>query len=407
MVLQDAVDHLNDLVSLMTVSQGQKFPSPSRISDMRTWLSTAITDQETCLDALEEANSTCLGNVKLAMRNSTEFTSNSLAIVTKVVSLLASFNLPIHRRLLGLFGSNFHLGWLWRGRRLLLGVNLRPNITVAQDGMGNYKKIEDVVEAIPKNGLSRFVIYIKARVYKENVHLDKSKWNVMVYGDEKTRTIVTGDLNFVDGTPTYAMATFAVVGKGFIARDMGFANGAGAEMHQAVAFQSQSDLSVVYRCAFDAFQDTLYAYSSRQFYQDCDVMGTIDFIFRNAAAVFQNCTILPRQPLSFQYNTLPAQGNPGRVWKAYSTTVFMKSTIGPLLSPKGWTNWTTDVQPPKTIFYGEYMNIGPGSKTSGRVKWPGYLPALTMDQAEKFTVGSFIQGKAWRPQTGVDFNPSL
>ncbi|KAL3723557.1 hypothetical protein ACJRO7_035692 [Eucalyptus globulus] len=434
-VLQDAIDHLNDTASLMEVNQGQKLPSPSTVTDMRTWLSTAITHQETCLDALEEANSTLLGDMRLAMRNSTEFTSNSLAIVTKIVSLIAAYDVPIQRRLLGFGGARSDLpSWVGpANRRLLQAVNLRPNLTVAQDGTGNYKTIKDAVEAIPEKSLSRFVIYIKAGVYKENVLLDKNKWNVMMYGDGKTSTIVTGNLNFVDGTPTYSTATFTVIGKGFIARDMGFVNTAGAAKQQAVAFLSQSDLSVMYRCAFDAFQDTLYASTNRQFYRDCDVTGTIDFIFGNAVAVLQNCTILPRQPLSSQYDTLTAQGNSdpnqnggisiqncritpngnltaqtylGRPRKAYSTTVFMGSSIGPFLSPKGWTEWTPNVQPPVTIFYGEYVNTGAGSNTSGRVKWPGYHPALTSDQARKFTVGSFIQGNAWLPQTGVAFDPS-
>ncbi|KAI6700321.1 hypothetical protein NL676_014645 [Syzygium grande] len=434
-VLQDAVDHLNDSVSLAEVNQGLQLLSPYKISDMRTWLSTAITDQETCLDALEEANSTHLGNMKLAMQNSTELTSNSLAIATKIMRLLASFNAPIHRRLLGFRARSVFPSWVGPAdQRLLQEVNLRPNLTVAQDGTGNYKTIRDAVEAIPKKSLSRFVIYVKAGVYEENVLLDKSKWNVMMYGDGKTRTIITGDLNFIDGTPTFTTATFVVVGKGFIAKDLGFANTAGPAKLRAVAFRSQSDLSVMYRCAFDAFHNTLYAYANRQFYSDCDITGTVDFIFGNAAVVLQNCTILPREPLSFLYDTLTAQGKSdpnqntgisihkcritpngnltaetylGRLWKAYSTTVFMESSIGPFLSPKGWTEWIADVQPPNTIFYGEYMNTGPGSNTSGRVTWPGCHPALTVDQARKFTVGSFIQGNAWLPVTGVPFDPSL
>ncbi|KAF8027471.1 hypothetical protein BT93_E0392 [Corymbia citriodora subsp. variegata] len=434
-VLQDAIDHLNSSVSLMEVTQGLELLSPSSITDMRTWLSTAITDQETCLDVLEEVNSTRLGDMKLAMRNSTKFASNSLAIITKIVSLLAAFNIPIHRRLLG-FEARFDLS-IWVGpadRKLLRIVNLSPNLTVAQDGTGDYKTIKDAVQAIPEKSLSRFVIYIKAGIYKENVFLDNNKWNVMMYGDGKTNSIVTGDLNVVDGTPTFATATFAAEGKGFIARDMGFANTAGPAKQQAVAFRSQSDLSVMYCCAFDAFQDTLYVYANRQLYRDCDITGTVDFIFGNAAAVFQNCTILPRQPLSSQYDTLTAQGKSdpnqnsgisihkctitpngnltastylGRLWKDYSTTVFMESSIGPFLNPKGWIEWTPNVQPPDTIFYGEYMNTGPGSNETGRVNWPGYRPVLTTDQAGTFTVGSFIQGNEWLPQTGVPFDPSL
>lgn len=205
---------------------------------MRTWQSTAITNHETCLDALEEANSTRLSDMKLAMRNSTKFTSNSLAIVTKIMSLLAAFDVPIRGRFLGFGGARSDFpSWVSpANRRLLQAVNLRLNLTVAQDGMGNHKMIKDAVEAIHEKSLLRFVIYVKVGVYKENMLLDKSGWNVMMYGDGKACTIVTGDLNFIDGTPTFVMETFAIVGKGFIARDMGFANTAGPAKHQAVAF---------------------------------------------------------------------------------------------------------------------------------------------------------------------------
>ncbi|KAI7756536.1 hypothetical protein M8C21_003813 [Ambrosia artemisiifolia] len=90
--------------------------------------------------------------------------------------------------------------------------------------------------------------------------------------------------------------------------DMGFINTAGPEKHQAVAFRSGSDFSVFYRCSFDAYQDTLYPHSNRQFYRECDVTGTIDFIFGNAAVAFQNYNIMPRQPLANQFVTITAQG---------------------------------------------------------------------------------------------------
>lgn len=220
-----------------------------------------------------------------------------------------------------------------------------------------------------------------------------------------------------------------------MARDIKFINTAGAAKHQAVAFRSGSDMSVYYQCAFDAFQDTLYAHSNRQFYRDCDITGTIDFIFGNAAVVFQNCNIQPRQPLPNQFNTITAQGKKdpnqntgisiqkcrfsaydsnltaptylGRPWKDFSTTVIMQSEIGSFLKPMGWMSWVSGVDPPGTIFYGEYMNTGPGSAVDQRIKWVGYRPALTEAEAGKFSVGSFIQGPEWLPATTVTFDSNL
>lgn len=219
-----------------------------------------------------------------------------------------------------------------------------------------------------------------------------------------------------------------------MAKDMTFINTAGPEKHQAVAFRSGSDQSVYYRCTFDAFQDTLYAHSNRQFYRECDIIGTIDFIFGNAAVVFQNCNIKPRQPLANQFNTITAQGKKdpnqntgisiqkctfsplatltaptylGRPWKNYSTTVIMQSDIGSFLNPLGWKEWISNVDPPSTIFYAEYQNTGAGSSTGQRVKWPGYKPSLTNVEAGKFTVGTFIQGRVWLPETSVTFEQAL
>ncbi|KAK4591525.1 hypothetical protein RGQ29_021651 [Quercus rubra] len=437
-LFEDAVDRLNDSISSMEVGSDDKLLSPAKINDMKTWLSTTITDQETCLDSLQDLNSTVLDYMKIATKNSTEFTSNSLAIVAKVLGLLAEFNLPIHRRLLGFEeseGSDEFPTWVSHGdRRLLQEINLTAHATVAKDGSGDYTSISKAVEAVPKKSETRFVIHVKEGKYVENVVMDKSKWNVMMYGDGKDKTIVSGSLNFVDGTPTFSTATLAVAGKGFIARDMGFVNDAGAAKHQAVAMRSGSDLSVFYRCKFDAFQDTLYAHSNRQFYRECDITGTIDFIFGNAAVVFQSCNIMPRQPLPNQFNTITAQGKKdpnqntgisiqkctlspfdnvtastylGRPWKAYSTTVIMQSEIGSFLNPLGWISWVTNVDPPSTIFYAEYQNTGPGSSVDRRVKWAGYKPTLAVDDATKFTVESFIQGSEWLPNTEVKYDESL
>lgn len=222
-LFEDALDHLNDSISSMKVDEGEKLLSPLKVDGIRTWLSTSVTDQEACLDALEELkqnsskyeNSEEIKQLKSIMKNSTEFSSNSLAIASKIMGLLADFNIPIHRRLMGLevsSDSGFP-SWVSHGdRRLLQESNPVPNVTVAQDGSGNFTTVKEAVNAVPKKSVSRFVIYVKAGKYVENVILDKNKWHVMMYGDGSSKTIISGSLNFMDGTPTYATAT---VGESF------------------------------------------------------------------------------------------------------------------------------------------------------------------------------------------------
>ncbi|XP_051114488.1 pectinesterase 1-like [Andrographis paniculata] len=424
-VLNDAVSVLNDSISSVSEDGGKV-----AVDDLKTWLSAVVTDQETCIDALEEVNSTFTGEVKHLMKNSTEFASNSLAIVSKVLGILGGFKVPIHRRLLGAPFPE----WTAAGdRRLLQEFAPPPNVTVAADGSGDVRTIKEAVDLIPKKSESRFVIHVKAGTYVENVVLDKSRWNVMIYGDGQDTTIISGSKNFVDGTPTFETATFAVAGKGFMARDITFKNTAGAAKHQAVAFRSGSDQSILYRCTFDAFQDTLYAHSNRQFYRECNITGTIDFIFGNSAVVFQKCAILPRQPLPNQFVTITAQGKKdpnqnsgiaiqrctmapldaltaptylGRPWKDFSTTVVMETEIGGFLHPKGWISWVANVDPPESISYGEFRNAGPGSNTTGRVSWVGYRPRMSDAEAGKYSVQRFIEGASWLPGKSVTYEPN-
>lgn len=208
-VLEDAVDRLNESISSMALGKEERVLSSSKIDDIKTWLSATITDQETCLDALDELNSTMAPEFKAHMQSSTEFASNSLAIVAKILSVLAKLHVPIHRRLLG--HDEFPV-WLSAGDRRILqeGSNMTVHITVAKDGTGDVETISEAVARVPKKSPTRFVIRVKQGTYVENVVMDKNKWNVMMIGDGKDKTIVTGSKNFVDGTPTFATATFGI-----------------------------------------------------------------------------------------------------------------------------------------------------------------------------------------------------
>jgi pectinesterase len=229
----------------------------------------------------------------------------------------------------------------------------------------------------------------------------------------------------------------AVAGERFIAVDITFRNTAGPEKHQAVAVRNNADLSIFYRCSFEGYQDTLYVHSLRQFYKQCDIYGTVDFIFGNAAAVLQSCNIYARKPMANQKNAVTAQGRTdpnqntgisiqdcridaaqdlaedmnvtknylGRPWKLYSRTVYLQSYIGDLIQPSGWLEWNGTVGL-DTLFYGEFDNFGPGAITNNRVQWHGYN-LLTPSQAWNFTVLNFTLGNTWIPDTDVPYTEGL
>ncbi len=205
-----------------------------------------------------------------------------------------------------------------------------------------------------------------------------------------------------------------------------------------MALRVGADQSVINRCRIDAYQDTLYTHSNRQFFRDSYIIGTVDFIFGNAAVVFQNCKIVARKPMSGQANMVTAQGridpnqatgnsiqkcdiiaSPdlkpvkgstrsylGRPWKEYSRTVVMQSYIGDHIDPTGWSVWDKDFAL-KTLYYGEYNNRGPSAGTSKRVKWSGYHVITNAQEAKKFTVAGLIQGGTWLKSTGVAYTEGL
>lgn len=233
-------------------------------------------------------------------------------------------------------------------------------------------------------------------------------------------------------------SVFAVVlGDGFLGKAMGFRNTAGPEKHQAVAARVQADRAVFVNCRFEGYQDTLYAQTHRQFYRSCVISGTVDFIFGDAAVVFQNCIMNIRKPMEEQQNIVTAQGRAdrretsgivlqncqiraddslagaekgkiksylGRPWKEFSRTIVMESEIDEIVSPEGWLPWEGDFAL-STLFYAEFNNTGGGASTDNRVKWPGYK-VINKDEASNYTVENFLVGD-WISGTSVPVQRGL
>uniref|UniRef100_A0A5B6YM53 Pectinesterase n=1 Tax=Davidia involucrata TaxID=16924 RepID=A0A5B6YM53_DAVIN len=414
-------------------------------ADLRTWLSAALINQDTCMEGFEGSNSIVMNLVSGGLNQVTSLVHDVLTMVRPVPNTNTKSNSEggghPGRKLKN--NSDHFPYWVKpNDHRRLLQVNGSAGVTadavVAADGTGNFTRIMDAISAAPDHTTRRYVIYIKKGVYREYVEISKKKRNLMMIGDGMDVTVISGNRSVIDGWTTYRSATFAVKGQGFIARDITFENTAGPQKHQAVAFRSDSDLSVVFRCAIRGYQDTLYAHSMRQFYRECHITGTVDFIFGDSTAVFQNCQILARKGLPNQKNTITAQGRKdpteptgfsiqfsnisaepdvlasvnstptylGRPWKEYSRTVFMQSYMGSAIRPEGWLEWNVSFAL-DTLVYGEYMNYGPGAALSSRVKWPGFHAINDTAQANNFTVAQFILGNSWLPSTGVKYTAGL
>ncbi|RCV06016.1 hypothetical protein SEVIR_1G128000v4 [Setaria viridis] len=445
--------------------------------DALTWLSAALTNHDTCADGLAEAGAVApgcgaphhahahLAAARAAVRDSLAMYDASTAVDTAATRTARpgttedGCHCNNETRREGVCGFP---RWLpARDRRLLLtpaaSLAASADIVVAKDGTGTHATITDAVKAAPECSERRTVILVKAGRYEENVKVGMRKTNLVFVGDGKGVTVVAGTRSVADRNyTTFRTATFAASGFGFMMRDMTVENASGPARHQAVALRVSADRAVVHRCAVAGYQDTLYAHSNRQFYRDCDVYGTVDAVFGNAAAVLQRCTLWARAPLSSQKNTVTAQNRNescqrtgivlhacrllpapdllaapspspalspspapaqeqeqraatylGRPWRPYSRVVVMMSYIGAHVAPRGWLEWNASAYALDTLYYGEYMNYGPGAGVAGRVRWPGHRVINDTEEAERFTVARFIAGASWLPATGVSFVPGL
>ncbi|XP_010029512.2 pectinesterase-like [Eucalyptus grandis] len=416
--------------------------------DLKTLMSSAITNQETCLDGFshEDADRQVRKALAKGQVHVEKMCSNALAMIKNMTDadMEAERKAAANRKMLK--EEDLVQGdksgwpeWLSAGdRRLLQSTAVIPDVVVAADGKGKYKTISEAVAAAPEKSSKRYVIKINAGVYRENVQVPKKKTNLMFIGDGRTTTIITGDRSVKGGFTTFESATVAVVGERFLAKSITFQNTAGPSNHQAVALRVGADLSAFYECDILAYQDTLYVHNNRQFFVKCLIAGTVDFIFGNAAVVIQDCDIHARKPNPGQKNMVTAQGriDPnqntgiviqkcriaetndlrsvkssfptylGRPWKEYSRTVIMQSSISDVIDPVGWHEWSGTFAL-NTLYYGEYQNIGAGAGTTKRVNWKGFKVITSATEAQGFTAGNFIGGASWLSSTGFPFSLTL
>ncbi|KAL9233331.1 hypothetical protein vseg_008349 [Gypsophila vaccaria] len=420
--------------------------------NLQAWLSAAVSNQDTCLEGFQGTNQHVHNYIKGGLKQVTQLITNVLTLYTQFHTL--PFQPPRHETHYNRHHNHNHNhthdhnddnstkkfdtqefpSWMTEGDKELLGDSATSrarhfDAIVALDGSGHYRSIGQAIDSAPNHSNRRYVIYVKKGVYNENVDMKKKKTNIMLIGDGIGATVVSSNRNFMQGWTTFRSATFAVSGQGFIARDMTFRNTAGPKAHQAVALRVDSDQSAFYRCSMEGYQDTLYAHSLRQFYRECDIYGTIDFIFGNGAAVIQSSNIYTRTPLPLQKVTITAQGRKsphqstgfsiqdsyiyatqptylGRPWKAFSRVVYMNTYMNSMVQSRGWLEWFGSFAL-NTLYYGEYRNYGPGSSLAGRVKWPGFHIIQDASEATFFTVQRFIDGMRWLPATGVKFSAGL
>ena len=295
----------------------------------------------------------------------------------------------------------------------------QKKIIVAQDGTGNYSSVQSAFNAVPYNNRKPITIFIKKGIYKEKLHLDSSKKFVTLIGEDKFNTVLTYDDHTGKITPsgdtinTRTSWSFLISADDFTAKNISFQNDAGFTAGQAVAVESDGDKASFFNCRFVGFQDVLFTNSdrSRQYYKNCYIEGTTDFIFGSSTVWFEQCHIhskknshvtaaaTPKEhPFGYVFSDCVLTGDStlhnvslGRPWRPYASVVYIHCYIGQHIMPQGWANWN-QTENYKTARYAEYQNYGPGAATAQRVAW---IRQLTDEEIKKYTLKTIFVN--WNP----------
>ncbi|XP_037431596.1 probable pectinesterase/pectinesterase inhibitor 13 [Triticum dicoccoides] len=409
-------DCANDVTRALSTVAWRGVDGPAQ--DLQAWLSAVITFQGSCVDMFPKGDVRV--QIKEIMEKAREISSNAIAIIQQGAALAAMLEIdagaevtlakdaddddddkddnddtPAEQsdgeRQLQESMSDVPTWVPSEDRRILEEAEeerngvLTPNVTVAKDGSGAFTNISAALDALPKNYSGRYVIYIKE----------------------------------------------AVDGDRFMAVKMGIRNTAGDEKQQAIAVRVKGDRAVFFNCRIDGHQDTLFAQAYRQYYRSCIVSGTVDFIFGDAAAVFQRCVLLVKDPLPGKPGVVTAHGRRdrqqttgfvlhrtrivadealasksstvktflGRPWKEFSRVVVIESVIDGFVHAQGYMPWEGKNNL-GTAFYGEYANVGDGANITAREEMKGFH-VLNKEKSKVFTVERFLNGGEWIPETGT------
>lgn len=300
-----------------------------------------------------------------------------------------------------------------------LGKHVRHyDFVVAKDGSGDFFTVQEAVNAVPdfrKEG--RTTILVRPGVYKEKLIVPECKINVSLIGQDGA--VISGDdyaskkNRFGENMSTSGSSSCYIYAPDFYAENITFENTAG-RVGQAVACFVSADRAVFRHCRFLGNQDTLYTYGRhcRQYYDECYIEGTVDFIFGWSTAVFNRCTIrsvgngyvtAPSTDegeaygyVFFDCNLTASEGVDkvylSRPWRPYGQAVFIRCRLGKHIVPEGWHNWGKK-EAEKTVYYAEYESTGEGACPEQRASFSRQL-----ENADDFTLEKILGGDdGWSP----------
>lgn len=291
------------------------------------------------------------------------------------------------------------------------------DIIVDRNGTGHFRNIQQAIDSVRAfNPKGQTTIFIKKGYYKEKIDLPTYICNVRLVGEDREQTIINYDDHAnINKMGTFRTYTFAIRGNDIIVENLTVENSA-EQLGQAVALHVEGDRIIFRNCRFLGNQDTIYLgrEASRQYFENCYIEGTTDFIFGPSTTWFEKCQVRCKRNSYITAASTPqnqlygyifsnctvsmAEGVNavylGRPWRPYAMTLFRNCQLPSGIRPEGWDNWRNP-ENEKNVRYMEYNNHGAGSLTTKRVAWS---KIMTDKEALLYTIENVFKGcDGWNP----------
>lgn len=314
------------------------------------------------------------------------------------------------------------------------------DFVVATDGSGDGTTIQSAFNAVPVNNTQPFLILVKNGTYAEYPTLPATKPHVHLIGQDRDGVIITGQRfsGLTENGVTYSTSTcqtMEIMASNFYGENFTVKNTAGVGAGQAVALKSYGDRNIFRRVKLTGYQDTHLTGNGRQLYLECDIHGTVDFIFGGGDVFFDRCLIYmegrpngdvivaPSTSASNQwgyvFNHCTIDGDAatqhnnyllGRPWQNAPRAVFLHTRMNILPAAAGWTNM--GVIP---ALFAEYNSMSAAGTavdlsnrknsftTSGGETVGDLQTVLTDAQAAQYTLSNVLKGTdEWVPGTKTE-----
>lgn len=312
---------------------------------------------------------------------------------------------------------------------------------VAADGSGDYKTVQEAIDAAPVGRAFPWLIFIKNGEYKGHVDVPANKPYLHFIGQERDKVIITDDKLCGGDNALHVSvgATVVVNSDNCYFDNLTLENSWGHDKQagpQALALNTSGDRTVFKNVAMLSYQDTWITPSTsnyRVYAKDCFIEGAVDFIYNSGNIYIDNTTlyinrksggyiVAPSHAADVKWGyvfmncTITAPGNPaetdvwlGRPWHNQPKTVFINTTAEVTIPAAGWYEKMGGLP----ALWAEYNTMdGDGNpldlsqrrssywkEVDGEQVWVHNVKnVLTAEEAAQYTVKNVLSGSDnWQP----------